>query len=497
LRGSPPTHYHSLSSGSSSTTTTDDSGDESEERVSEPVNMMNEDQFARLIREIQAGNAELATAINAGGGEGRHEREGDRNNAPFTLKPYGEVLNTTNKRDAELYNQAIKPFETKYDGNEGTFYNFLNKIKQRAGHLMCNDIYEVEQEGVRMNLFADYTTVETHQAQQQARTRWTTNNWKKQASYIMGMATLDSLEDEFRARLLTYQSDYTIEDNGVACADGPLVLKQITRLVQPETGYSGYSLISELHALKLSNYGYDLPKVHEAMKNLVLRIRATKDGRESINDTMLRYILLDIYESARCEDFKTFIQTKKDTRLPELIELMQQSEDKYRDLVKSGKWSETPKDELILALQAKTEQLTKENKALAKTKRKRKDKKEKKKSSKKDKRRKVSRKGDNQNIDWMTTPPKPGKEDEIITQQGKEWAWCKFHNKWVVYKSKFGIHTSKTCRLNPNNKQEGEKKKGDGSAKVTVDAHQANSETDSGTDDSSSTSESSGDERSL
>ena len=68
----------------------------------------------------------------------------------------------------------------------------------------------------------------------------------------MGMATLDLLEDEFRARLLTYQSDYVIEDNDVTCADGPLVLKQITRLVQPETGYSGYSLISELHALKLS-----------------------------------------------------------------------------------------------------------------------------------------------------------------------------------------------------------------------------------------------------
>ena len=77
---------------------------------------------------------------------------------------------------------------------------------------------------------------------------------------------------------------------------------------------------------------------------------------------MVRYILLDIYESARCEDFKTFIQTKKDTKLPSLVELMQESEDKYWDLIKSGKWSQTPKDELILALQAKTEQLTKENK---------------------------------------------------------------------------------------------------------------------------------------
>ena len=59
-------------------------------------------------------------------------------------------------------------------------------------------------------------------------------------------------------------------ENGVACVDGPLVLKQIVRLVQPETGYSGYTLLSELQSLKLENYGYDLMKVHEAMKNLVL-----------------------------------------------------------------------------------------------------------------------------------------------------------------------------------------------------------------------------------
>ena len=114
----------------------------------------------------------------------------------------------------------------------------------------------------------------------------------------MGVATLDSLEDEFCAQLLTYQVTYTIRDNGAECADGPLVLKQITKLVQPETGYSGYLLILELHNLKLADYGYDLTKLHEAIKNLVLRIRASMEGRESVNDTMVRYILLHVYETA-------------------------------------------------------------------------------------------------------------------------------------------------------------------------------------------------------
>ena len=142
LRGSPPTHYHSSSSEGSESE--DNPGRNEEEGEVGLRNAMNEDQFARLIREIQAGNAELVTAI---AGEGRDERAEEEDNAPFTLKPYGEVLNTTNKRDAELYNQAIKPFEMKYNGGEATFYNFLNKVKQRAGHLMCNEIYDVEQGG--------------------------------------------------------------------------------------------------------------------------------------------------------------------------------------------------------------------------------------------------------------------------------------------------------------------------------------------------------------
>ena len=240
-----------------------------EEEEPKVRNRMDANQFAQLLQQMQAANAQLINAINDGRNQGE-ANQGAGNDAPFALKPYGTVLNTTNKRDAELYNQAIKPFDIKYDGSETTFYNFLNKIKQRARHLMCESIYEIEEEGTHLNLFDDYTNINTTQAKAAATTQWQNNNWEKQASYIMGIATLDSLEDEFRARLLTYHVNYTVKDNDAECADGPLVFKQITKLVQPETGYSGYSLISELHNLKLADYGYDLTKLHEPIKNLVL-----------------------------------------------------------------------------------------------------------------------------------------------------------------------------------------------------------------------------------
>ena len=109
------------------------------------------------------------------------------------------------------------------------------------------------------------------------------------------------------------------------------------------------------------------------------------------------------------------------------------------------------------------------------------------------KRRKVSHKQDRRTEDreWMTTPPKEGKDEEIITKEGKEWAWCNFHKKWVVYRSKFGIHTSKTCRLNPNNNVNKDKKTK--KPKVTVDGHQAQSEIKTGSEVSMSTSESESD----
>ena len=31
----------------------------------------------------------------------------------------------------------------------------------------------------------------------------------------------------------------------------------------------------------------------------------------------------------------------------------------------------------------------------------------------------------------MYKEPKPG-EKKIVKQSGKEWAWCKYHKKWVV-----------------------------------------------------------------
>ena len=82
-------------------------------------------------------------------------------------------------------------------------------------------------------------------------------------------------------------------------------------------------------------------------------------------------------------------------------------------------------------------------------------------------------------MDWKLQPPKSGQENKIIKFDGKDWNFCTHHAKWAIKNGRFGKHTSKTCRLNPDNQEEGDNKRGRApkemkttkNKKVTVDPH--------------------------
>ena len=123
----------------------------------------------------------------------------------------------------------------------------------------------------------------------------------------------------------------------------------------------------------------------------------------------------------------------------------------------AGTWNEIPKDKQILALKIETKKLKKELKKKPK-------KRNEKPPARRERRTKHGQKDEERHA-WMYKEPKPG-EKKIVKQSGKEWAWCKYHKKWVVkHTDKFGEHTSETCLLNPKNKD----KKGRGQKKLAVE----------------------------
>ena len=102
--------------------------------------------------------------------------------------------------------------------------------------------------------------------------------------------------------------------------------------------------------ITLENHDNNVINLNQEIRALIRRIRATKDGKHSLPDQTIIYYLLQAYEKARCDDFKYFINQMKNSRVPPMELLISRAESKYIDLVKSGKWNTTPKDEIILAL---------------------------------------------------------------------------------------------------------------------------------------------------
>ena len=406
----------------------------------------------------------------------------------FRLTPYGDVLDLSNDKDTKLFKSACDPFETSFNGEIKHVTPFIDKVKNRAKHIQCYSIFNVQMpNGNHMSLFDKWSTITKEEVRAAAANRWTTNNWAKQASYIMGKSILESLSEEFRARVIQGAEDYEMIEAGAKYNDGPCLLKRIFDLVFVQTDDEGFTIRDKILTMKLSDYDYNVIEFNAAMKDLTMHLKATED---EMGDKATKHSLIRAYNDAKNDTFKRYIEQMVNFgSLPGLTDIMLKAERKYKQLVNEGKWDEVSKEEQILALKVENNRLKKE----------RKTKKRSKKDTRSPKKDKKSRQDKETDDSWMYKAPKQG-DPATIKTQGKEWNWCKHHKKWVViYTKRFGEHTSDTCLLNPKNKGKKAKKLDKKSEKkrVQIDANAVQDDSDGvPTNSDSSDDESSGDESS-
>ena len=421
-------------------------------------------------------------------GEEEREAQRDENEGEppildtFQLTPYGKTLNLNDEKDTKLFKSASDAFETTFGGEAKHATSFIDKIRNRSNHIQCTDIFMVtNDEGERISIFDKWQSIELPKVREEAMERWQVNDWKKQASYITGKVIMESLGEEFRARVIQHNNDYQIEAHGTKQNDGPLLLKVILDLVYIQTDMEGFTIRETLSKMNLKDYKYDLIEVHKKVMDLIAQLRSTPD---EISDNATKLHLVNIYKTAKSDKFCDFIeQLQNFGRLPRPNELIKLAEKKYQQLVDDGLWLAPSKQEQLLAFKVENEKLKKENKSLKKSK-KRKSREPSKKSNNKKPRR------GSRNDDWITIAPKKH-EKTTIERDGKTWNWCKFHNKWVIAKSaKFGEHNSDTCLLNPKNQTKEKKLKVvanfAGEEKSDQSESESDSSTSNGTESSSS-----------
>ena len=363
-----------------------------------------------------------------------------------------------------------------YTGDKPGANSLLHHLQDKARQVNLYEVFEVTTtQGQVLNLFDHYLSISLQEVRTAAITRWSTNTWKRQGSYMLSLSLLKSLSTNFHTHIISHKPDYSIQSG---YTDVALVLKTILSQVFPTTMTGTNNVLTQLSQLDIKDHENNLLTLHQEFKRLVGIMHAAPDGLASMNKSTQRFYLLETYKTIKCDAFTMFVlQQKNQMNVPNVNKIMDRSEQKYVEFVDEGLWNKKPKEEVIMALKTENKLLKRKNDSTRDALRK---KKKAIKSTKKKKGKKQPKSRSTSDDNWITTPPSPGKEDKSIERDGKEWNWCIHHQKYVIAAGnrQQGPHSSATCTLNPKN----QKKKG----KKTVQVNAAlKSESDSSSDSES------------
>ncbi|CAJ1953802.1 unnamed protein product [Cylindrotheca closterium] len=402
-----------------------------------------------------------------------------QNQPPMALVGiYGQgILTPPTRGHQDALDFVSQKMDLSYASDKPGANSLLHHLQDKARQVNLYEVFEVTTaQGQVLNLFDHYLSISLQQVKAAAITRWNTNTWNRQGSYMLSLSVLKSLSTSFHTHIISHKPNYSMQSG---YSDVALVLKTILSQVFPTTTTGTNNVLTQLSQLDIKDHENNLLNLHQEFKRLVGIMHAAPDGLASMNKSMQRFYLLESYKTIKCDAFTMFVlQQKNQMNVPSINEIMDRSEQKYVEFVDEGLWNKKPKEEVIMALKPENKLLKRKTDSTRDALRK------KKKAAKSAKKKKGKKQRGTTDENWITTPPSPGKEDKPIERDGKEWNWCIHHQKYVVAAGnrQQGPHSSAFCALNPKN----QKKKG----KKTVQVNAAiDSESYSSSDEESSTSE--------
>ena len=351
----------------------------------------------------------------------------------------------------KLYNKAIAPLETKFDGEADNLAVFLASVRDRARRFNWHRLITVPiDDGTTRNLLTHYGQVSLDNTRAHAATYVNTPTRDTQDNDMFYCFLADSLTNEFRTTVLLYADTYTVTNVPVASA----LLKQLiilTRVDNPaSTMHIREMLIESKRKLLLlkGNIAEFNQWVHKQMGRLHAREQEAVD---------LLYYLWKAYKAAPDDEFVVYIKELKsqanDGRATYMAEdLMVHTENKYepRLLDEENTWGKpTDEQEKIVAMTAEINSLKKEQKGAAdkSTKTATKEKKPAAKKTKEQKKTKETAKRKSQDKwAWKNKPPKENdsKEDNAFVKsfESKKYYWCTNHNNGA---GMWTLHHPKDC----------------------------------------------------
>jgi hypothetical protein len=372
-----------------------------------------------------------------------------------------DILDYTLKKDIDLYTKGTEKLEGDlYDGDRANPPTFLKQFGAKAKQYNWMRILTFGQGATAKNLIKHYGEITKAEVQAAAVTYLGTDYRRDQDSDMMYNCLRKSVSNAVFAKVATEPEHYTytVQNQADPLEDGPSFLKAI--IDHTYTNTLSNTAVAQENLSSLPEYMATLQdsNITEFNDYVKKQLEALAAGGDTTSDLVIN--LFKGYAKAKDKDFKTWVKQKKGEWFdctfainPNGLDLMELTENHYKDAVKTKEWMKLDDDQqLKLALQTKIKAV----KATARQQMKRNDPKSKKKGKHRDKKQPGT-----SEWAWKKQELKQG-ESHIKNYSGKTYHWCPYHELW-------SLHKKDECLL----KEEKEKQKKKKSNKLKMKVYQA------------------------
>jgi hypothetical protein len=330
--------------------------------------------------------------------------------------------------DLKVFNRSIEALPTKFDLKADKLKVFLECVKERALIFDWSAVITIPDTSippVTHDLIDEYGQVSLADCRASALTYLgvVPNTRNTQNSNMLYQFLSNSLTEDAKNVIQANPEAYTIIINNVKYPSGACLLKVIV-------GKSTIDTIATINVLRGSLARLDLKMVElgsdvKEFNLYVTQIRNSLIARGQVVPELMMH-LFSGYAAASDEAFVLYMSRKSDAyddgEIFDPDAIMSSALNKYQVRVEKGLWTANKKDDRIIALEAKIEEMQKKTSD----------------SSNQSGNQNNKKKKKNIDFAWKKVPPKSGEKTKTVAK--KVYYWCGKHEAWT-------IHTPEECLL--------------------------------------------------
>ena len=268
------------------------------------------------------------------------------------VSPWQGEIDLSTKQGKALWDEGIRPTETKFTGQGKDLFRFLADVTNRVNKCYWHNILIINNK----NLLTQYGEMTLEQVKQ-----------ARDARQAVIPRTLSEAKPKIHALMLyhfLYESLGTAPQKkvstkiGAILQDGPTLLKTVLDDTFVGTKASTFLIMNQIYSLQPKSFKWSIKVLNIAIREKLASLEST--GNRPSDDTHVILALLRAYKECSNQTWLFHVAIWEDQwtegRWNKAEDLMEKGDKKYDELICSKQWGKkSPNDDQIVALTAQKE----------------------------------------------------------------------------------------------------------------------------------------------